>query len=236
MKKGFLSFIIIASHGLCYGQVLPKYGCIHIYSDPDKVKIEIPELKLKSSKDSSFYEVNSLPPGYYTVTVKNKLNSLKVNIPMIQPDTYIVHANLIESTIIAVTNSDLRKFNEEQLKKNNITQSTQEGDSLNTYIIVEEMPLFKGGDPALEFRKFIAENMRYPLKAAEKGITGKVVTQFVIDENGKLIEPKVIYSAHPLLDSEAIRVLLLSPPWKPGKQKGITVRVYYTFPINFYIL
>ena len=235
MKKGFFSFIINASLGLCFGQELPKYGCIHIYSDPDKVKIEIPELKLKTSKDSSYYEVNTLPPGYYKVIIKNKFNSLKVNIPMIQPDTYIVHANFIESTIIAITNSDLRKFNEEQLKNNKITQSAQEGDSLNTYFIVEEMPLFNGDDPAFEFRKFIAQNMRYPEKAAEKGITGRVITQFVIDENGELIEPKVISSAHPLLDSEAIRVLMLSPAWKPGKQKGINVRVYYTFPINFYM-
>ena len=235
MKKVIFSFIFSAYFGLCCGQELPKSGCIQIYSDPDKVKIEIPDLKLKIIKDSSFYEVNNLPPGYYKVIIKNKLNSLIVTIPMIQPDTFIVHANFIESTIIAVTNSYLRKYNEEQLKMNKFTQNTQRDDSLTTYLIVEEMPLFNEGDPALEFHKFIAENMRYPPEAAEKGIKGRVIIKFVIDENGELIEPNVIYSAHPVLEGEALRVLMLSPPWKPGKQKGINVRVCFTFPLSFNI-
>jgi TonB family protein len=234
MKKVIFSFIFIAFPGLCYGQELPKSGCIQIYSDPDRVKIEIPELKLKALKDSFLYEINGLHPGNYTVTIKNKLNTLKVTILMILTDTFLVYANFKESSIIAVTKSDFKAYNEEQLKKNILTDSLIT-DTLNTYFVVEDMPMFHGGDPAIEFRKFIAENMRYPPEAAEKGIAGRVIVQFVIDENGKLIDPAVVHSAHPLLDREALRVIRLSPSWKPGKQKGKNVKVFYAFPISFYI-
>ena len=40
-------------------------------------------------------------------------------------------------------------------------------------------------------------------------------------------------SVDPYLDKEALRVLSLMPKWKPGKQRGVPVRVKFTIPINF---
>lgn len=54
-----------------------------------------------------------------------------------------------------------------------------------------------------------------------------------MDENGKVVEPKVVRSVHPLLDAEAIRIVKMMPDWIPGKQKGKKVSVYYYVPINF---
>lgn len=42
-----------------------------------------------------------------------------------------------------------------------------------------------------------------------------------------------MWSANKYLDKEALRVLSNMPKWKPGKQKGVPVRVKYTVPINF---
>ena len=93
------------------------------------------------------------------------------------------------------------------------------------------MPQFPGGEMAL--RKFISENIKYPVEAKDKGIQGKVFVNFVINENGKIENTKVVRNAHPLLDAEALRVISLMPDWTPGKQSGKAVSVSYTIPVQF---
>lgn len=99
------------------------------------------------------------------------------------------------------------------------------------FFIVEHMPEFPGGDIAL--RKFIAENVKYPEEAKEKGLSGKVFVQFVIDKNGDVVSPKIVRSVDPILDNEAIRVIQSLPKWTPGSQRGNAVNVSYTYPVNF---
>lgn len=103
------------------------------------------------------------------------------------------------------------------------------------FYIVEEMPKFNGGDPATEFRKFIAKNLRYPAEAAEKKIEGRVIVQFAVDNEGKVVDVMVVRGFDEDLDREAVRVVESSPLWEPGRQKGKAVKVLFTFPINFVI-
>lgn len=56
---------------------------------------------------------------------------------------------------------------------------------------------------------------------------------FVVNKDGSTSDFKVLWSANKYLDKEALRVLSNMPKWKPGKQKGVPVRVKYTVPINF---
>jgi periplasmic protein TonB len=132
------------------------------------------------------------------------------------PDMYI------ENTI---TNQDIWKNGFE----------TEEEKIIETYshYTLEQKPLFNGGDPLTEFGKYIYRNIVYPEEAIKNGIEGRVVLQFVIDETGKLTEVSVLGSIHPVLDSEAVRVVNLSPRWTPGKQGISNVRVLYQFPVNF---
>ena len=101
------------------------------------------------------------------------------------------------------------------------------------FVIVETMPKFRGGDPSVKFRKYIKENLKYPEIAAENGIGGKVYVQFVVNENGKVVNAKVVRSRDPALDAESIRVVESSPLWTPGEQRGKAVKVIFTFPINY---
>jgi protein TonB len=101
------------------------------------------------------------------------------------------------------------------------------------FYIVEDMPTFNGGDPATEFRKYIAQNLRYPEIAAENGISGRVIVQFAVNKMGSVVDAIVVRSVDPALDKEAIRVVMSSPKWTPGKQRGKAVKVLFTFPINF---
>ncbi len=101
------------------------------------------------------------------------------------------------------------------------------------FYIVEEMPTFNGGDADVEFRKYIGENLKYPEAAAENGISGRVIVQFAVNAKGEVEDAVIVRSADPVLDEEALRVVMSSPRWEPGKQRGEKVKVLFTFPINF---
>jgi len=114
-----------------------------------------------------------------------------------------------------------------------VEDDEEEIEEEQIFYIVEDMPTFNGGDPAIEFRKYIAQNLEYPEIAAENGISGRVIVQFAVNSNGKVVDAVVVRSVDPALDKEAIRVVMASPPWTPGKQRGKAVKVLFTFPINF---
>jgi len=109
----------------------------------------------------------------------------------------------------------------------------EEIEEEEVFYIVEDMPTFNGGDPAIEFRKYIAQNLQYPEIAAENGVSGRVIVQFAVDRTGKVVDAVVVRSVDSALDKEAIRVVMSSPKWTPGKQRGKAVKVLFTFPINF---
>ena len=95
----------------------------------------------------------------------------------------------------------------------------------------EVMPEFPGGESSM--MKFIAENAEYPKEAAEKGIKGKVLVEFVVERDGSINEVKIKKSADPILDKEAIRIAKAMPKWKPGTIDGKTVRVKHVMPLTF---
>jgi len=97
--------------------------------------------------------------------------------------------------------------------------------------VVETMPSFPGGDQALF--KFLGDNVKYPVIAQENGIQGRVICQFVVNRDGSIVDVEVVRPVDPSLDKEAIRVIKSMPSWSPGKQRGKSVRVKYTLPVNF---
>jgi len=109
----------------------------------------------------------------------------------------------------------------------------EEIEEEEVFYIVEDMPTFNGGKPATEFRKYIAQNLQYPEIAAENGVSGRVIVQFAVDKTGKVVDARIVRSVDSALDKEAVRVVMSSPKWTPGKQRGKAVKVLFTFPINF---
>lgn len=107
----------------------------------------------------------------------------------------------------------------------------EEESAQQIFTVVEEMPLFPGGDG--ELLKFIAKSIKYPVIAQENGIQGRVICSFVINRDGAVVDAEVMRGVDPSLDKEALRVIGTMPKWKPGKQRGKPVRVKYTVPITF---
>ena len=98
--------------------------------------------------------------------------------------------------------------------------------------LVEEKPSFKGGD-ANQFSKWVNSRLVYPEIAKENGVQGRVTLQFTVEKDGSVTKVKVLRGVDPSLDKEAVRVVSMSPKWKPGKQRDRAVPVTYTFPVIF---
>ena len=92
-------------------------------------------------------------------------------------------------------------------------------------------PQFRGGTKAL--MKYLSRTIKYPKAAIRAGAQGRVILQFIINEDGTVSGTKVVRSVHPALDAEAVRVVSSMPRWTPGKIGGKAVRVKYTIPVKF---
>ena len=111
-----------------------------------------------------------------------------------------------------------------------VAAAVEEEDQV-IFQVVETMPSFPGGDADLF--KFLSNNVKYPVIAQENGIQGRVICQFVVNKDGSIVDVEVVRAVDPSLDKEAIRVIKSMPKWSPGKQRGKSVRVKYTLPVNF---
>lgn len=99
------------------------------------------------------------------------------------------------------------------------------------YHVAEQMPAFPGGTEA--FYKFLKTKTKYPIEALQRDISGKVQVSFVVDEEGHILDPKVVRGLGAGLDEEALRLVRIMPWWTPGYIQGKAVRVAYTLPIVF---
>jgi periplasmic protein TonB len=113
-----------------------------------------------------------------------------------------------------------------------VKEEVQEAEvEIQPFIIVEEMPEFPGG--VLELQKYLAANTNYPELPKENNIQGKVIVRFCVTAKGGVNQVSILRGVDPELDAEAIRVVNTLPAFKPGKQGGKPVPVWYSVPINF---
>lgn len=134
------------------------------------------------------------------------------------------------SPIIAFT-LFLFACNETEIEEVNQAKTESVPDKSGVYYTVDEMPEYPGG--MNELRKYIAQNIKYPVEAKKNNIQGKVFVKFIVDTNGAVTNVEVAHGADPILDAEAVRVVSEMPEWKAGKNDGKPVKVYFTVPINF---
>ena len=100
------------------------------------------------------------------------------------------------------------------------------------FIKVEKMPTFQGGD-LNAFRNWMQAQIQYPVQAAAKNISGRVIFEFVVEKDGTTSSFKVLKSPDAMLSAEVERAFKTSPKWEAGEQMGKKVRVKYTVPIVF---
>ncbi|MBE6200786.1 MAG: energy transducer TonB [Tidjanibacter sp.] len=128
------------------------------------------------------------------------------------------------------TNFDFAEFTEDEIIVEEI-EVEEEVQEEAPFLKVEVMPSFMGGD-LNTFRAWVAQEFQIPAIAAENGIQGRVVVQFVIEKDGSLSNIEFLQSPDRVYEDEVTRVLKKSPKWTPGRQRDAVVRVRYILPIN----
>jgi periplasmic protein TonB len=115
------------------------------------------------------------------------------------------------------------------ITSNNLNKEVIDEDT--PFVVVEEMPVFPGGDSLL--LKYIAQNTKYPEVSKTKKIEGRVIVRFCVTKVGGVDRISVLKGVDPEIDSEALRVVGTLPAFKPGRQGGKAVPVWYMVPITF---
>lgn len=187
-----------------------------------------------------------------TVVVKNKVSNVLNIDELIEK---LPGAEKHENDSITVNGKAVKKI----LLQGQEVYNDDDDDPV--FEVTEEPAQYPGGQAAL--MQFLAQNIRYPKIAAENGVQGRVLVQFVIEKDGSLSnfavvkksgdiitknaqngitvnaqgsateESKIPQEAFDALNAEAVRVLREMPKWIPAKQRGQEVRMRYTLPITF---
>ena len=79
----------------------------------------------------------------------------------------------------------------------------------------------------------IRKAYRYPEKAQQENIQGKVVVMFTISEKGKVGDVRILEGIHVLLDTEAFRIARTLPSLEPVTKNGEIIRAKCKVPITF---
>ncbi len=106
-----------------------------------------------------------------------------------------------------------------------------EEETEEIFLIVENKPVYKGGDAALY--KYLSEHLSYPSVARRMGIEGRVYVQFVVWKDGSIRDVVALKGIGGGCDEEAVRVVSNMPKWQPGKQRGKPVNVRMVLPVFF---
>lgn len=186
--------------------------------------------KIKSSDTDHFTSYFKEAENDIIITTRNNENTVKKTkvadiINIVDDKNLVIDVPDLSYTEIEANESfDIWNFESDYEE---IIEDTTE------FLIVEEMPLFNGGKPEIEFSKYIAQNLKYPQNAIDNGVTGRVILSFVVNKQGKIENISIYNSAHPDLDRAAMKAVINSPRWTPGKQRGKAVNVRYFFPAFF---
>jgi protein TonB len=217
MKK-FLLFII--------------FSFVCIYSQAQKNQT----IKAKAVKVSEVLNDGSV----IAYTMNNDYDCIKVKITR-DPNTFYYDDQIIDvptgSLIIVGTyrhyssTYPVVKIPKQEIKEVTPTKNSKISKSKKIYDVVDEMPVFPGGNGAL--LEYLATHVKYPVVAQENGVQGRVIVSFVVERDGSITDVRVVRSVDPSLDREAARVVSSMPRWTPGKQNGSAVRVKYNVPVMF---
>ena len=110
-------------------------------------------------------------------------------------------------------------------------EEPEEEEADQVFLVVEESAMFPGG--MASWGKFLKKNLKYPRQASRMGIEGKVFLSFTVDQQGSISDVQVLRGIGGGCNEEAKRVLLSSPKWSPGKQRGRAVKSKMQIQIVF---
>jgi periplasmic protein TonB len=93
------------------------------------------------------------------------------------------------------------------------------------------MPEFPGGQAA--FMRFLSKNLKAPEEGMQPGQKIRILVRFVVGKDGELSNVQFMETGGEVFEQEVMRVMKKMPRWKPGRQNGQNVSVYFKLPVVF---
>ena len=193
-----------------------------IQDEPEEQQIEIPEEKIEMPKEEVANQIqNTIIDVVEDEKVVNEVktqdelkeDNRQMGVQDISDGVDDLTKKVVKEEVIVV---------EEKPKEDNIVYTTAN---------VQQQPEFPGGEQAMY--KWLGDHIQYPAVAAEEGVSGRVIVEFIVSKSGAIENVKVVRGRHPALDKEAIRVVKAMPKWNPGRNNGQAVKVTYHLPVTF---
>jgi protein TonB len=156
---------------------------------------------------------------------------MKVKKSFTVPQSLKILSSLTVIILLFVTQSSCAARKKAVIAPSVTKEKTMSSDQEEPFVVVEEMPMFPGGDSTL--LSYISHNTKYPESSKTNKIQGKVIVRFCVTALGSIDRISVLRGVNPELDAEAVRVVSSLPAFKPGKQGGKAVPVWYMVPIEF---
>ncbi len=98
----------------------------------------------------------------------------------------------------------------------------EQEDENYVYSFIENGPEFPRGKE--EMKRFIKKHIRPENVPSDLHSMHYVDVGVLVDKDGTLLYPEIIYSNHKGLNEEAMRIVSLMPKWEPGSINGKKVR------------
>ena len=188
--------------------------------------------------DIIYEKVRDFNYGYAQVLYMGEWHSIKIDgnkiIPVESSNSNeltndIEYNEVVETLEYEVKIDDIKV--DETTEVEVVEVEEEDDNTVFQFAVIEEKPEFPGGQKAL--LAYIVKNTKYPVIAKENGVKGTVFVQFVIEKDGTVSNVKPARKVDSHLDKEACRVVKSMAAWKPGKQRGKTVRIQYIVPVKF---
>lgn len=208
--------------GICYGEIKEEsYTFENKYNEKGRIVFSKVGHMLTHSAESGRPRNGSFKsPMYHTRTYSydNKGNWIKIE----EHDM----SGGASSTLVREI-----KYAKDVDAPKNLKMAEQSSTEEEIYEDVEQSPSFPGGEKAQT--DWIEQNLQYPIYAKTNGIQGRVWVQVVVNKDGSISDPNVLFAVDSSLEQEALRLVQTMPKWNPGKQHDEAVRVRLTVPITF---
>lgn len=240
-KRNIVSMIFVAAVAAVAYLGLAAYNS---YQEAQKAKFEAEmEASLLDAKKEAKVEKKTETPKVEQVQKVEKVkSSIAFTPPVIKKDSEVKPEeemktqDELKETKTAIGAFDVKGNDDadgtvlkavEKIAEPEPPKHEEEQDKI--FEVVEQQPQFPGGS----VNGWLADHIKYPVVAAENGISGRVVVQFVVERDGSVSQVRVVRGVDPSLDKEAQRVISSMPKWIPGKQNGQAVRSRFTVPVTF---
>jgi protein TonB len=136
-----------------------------------------------------------------------------------------------EKVSIQQKENELNKRNREMSAPIQDTKPQDRSEPVSTKVEIE--PDYPGGKEG--WQNYLAKNLRYPVEAMDKKISGTVIVQFIVGKDGKVSDIEAIKGPSELRDG-SVRIIRESGTWLPARENGRIVKAYRKQAVVFEIV